>query len=69
MSSKCRSLARAARRDPPASHQEAALMMIEATSRAELEEVFAAIEAIHVRYCSECRARGPLHMHVETLLW
>ena len=69
MSSRNRSVARKARRAPPATHQEVALLMVEATSQAELREVFDAIKAIHLRHCFECRTQGAMHMLAETLPW
>ena len=55
MSSSCRTIARAAKRRAAAPRSRAtALVMLEASSDQELEEMLAAIELVHRRYCAEC---------------
>ena len=55
MSSSCRTIARAAKRRVAAPKSRAtAMVMLEATCDVELEEVLAAIDLVHRRYCAEC---------------
>ncbi|HEX3851193.1 MAG TPA: hypothetical protein VHW01_09535 [Polyangiaceae bacterium] len=55
MSSTCRTIARAAKRRVVAPRSLAtAMVMLEATCNEELEEMLAAIEIVHHRYCAEC---------------
>ena len=69
MSSMKRRISRAVRNEPVPPHSEVALLMLEATCCAELEEVFAAIKSIHSRYCASCGTGGSTHMHAETFPW
>ena len=71
MSSVLRRLERATRsryRAPRRDHI-IAVLMLEATSREELEEVHRLIVAAHARYCAECRGRPSEHVQLEAELW
>jgi hypothetical protein len=71
VSSVLRRLERAARlrhRGPGRDHV-TALLMLDATSREELEEVHRLIIATHARYCAECRGRPAQHVQLEAELW
>ena len=71
MSSVLRRFERAARlrRRRPRRDYVTALLMFEATSREELEEVHRLIVTTHARYCAECRGRPSQHVQFEAERW
>ena len=60
--------ARLRRRRPRREHV-TALLMLDATSREELEEVHRLIVATHARYCAECHGRPSQHVQLEAYVW
>lgn len=69
MSSLLRRFGRASRPSRPFQHHITALVMLEAVSREELEELHRLILATHARYCPECRVRPGQHVKLEAPLW